>query len=146
MAVVLLFIMAKAPAADYGSSITFRFLCTVFAASPMAVAGGTISDIWTPMQLHFGLTVDTFAAYESPFLGPVISSSAPHWVFVLLAQSETFGPGLLEWGAKDLSGSLGTRLLTNVYRPFTMIFVAMALISYIYHLTKEAAAKAAAAG
>ena len=77
MAVVLLFIMAKSPAADYGSSITFRFLCTVFAASPMAVAGGTISDIWTPMQLHFGLTVDTFAAYESPFLGPVISVCTP---------------------------------------------------------------------
>ncbi|ERF68060.1 hypothetical protein EPUS_08496 [Endocarpon pusillum Z07020] len=231
MVVVLLFIMAKALAPNYGAALAFRFLCALFAASPMTVAGGTIGDIWTPMQLPFGLPVVTFAAYAGPILGPVISAYTPEigfawadWismimvgaalVFVLLAQPETFGPVLLEWRAKhlrDLTGdnryqakhasasSFGTRLLTNAFRPFSMawtepiilvfsfyltllyfvlftflngypyiferpygistsltfiiwsammpgVFAAMASIPYIYHLTKKAAAKAAAAG
>ncbi|KAL8701427.1 MAG: hypothetical protein Q9201_004911 [Fulgogasparrea decipioides] len=231
MMVVLLFIMAKALAPNYGAALAFRFICAVFAASPMTVAGGTIGDIWTPMQLPFGLPLVTFAAYAGPRMGPVIGAYTPEigfawadWIsliivgaallFVLLAQPETYSPVLLEWRAKhlrDLTGdkryqathasasSLGTRLLTNVYRPFTMIwtepiilvfsfylvllyfvlftflngypfiftrvygittsmtfiiwtammpsiFVAMALIPYVYSLTKKATAKAAAAG
>ena len=231
MIVVLLFIMAKALAPNYGAALAFRFICAVFAASPMTVAGGTIGDIWTPMQLPFGLPLVTFAAYAGPILGPVVGAYTPEigfawadWIsliivgaaliFVLLAQPETYSPVLLEWRAKHLreltgdnryqathasASSLGTRLLTNVYRPFTMIwtepiilvfsfylillyfvlftflngypfiftrvygittsmtfiiwtammpgiFVAMALIPYIYSLTKKAAAKAAAAG
>lgn len=231
MIVVLLFIMAKALAPNYGAALTFRFLCALFAASPMTVAGGTIGDIWTPMELPFGLPLVTFAAYAGPILGPVVSAYTPEigfawadWLsmiivgaalaFVLLAQPETYSPVLLEWRAKHLreltgdsryqakhasTNSLGTRLLTNVYRSFTMtwtepiilvfsfylvllyfvlftflngysyiftrtygittsmtfiiwtammpgVFVAMALIPYIYHLTKKAAAKAAAAG
>lgn len=231
MIVVLLFIMAKALAPNYGAALAFRFICAVFAASPMTVAGGTIGDIWTPMQLPFGLPLVTFAAYAGPILGPVIGAYTPEvgfawadWIslivvgvaliFVLLAQPETYSPVLLEWRAKHLreltgdnryqtthasASSLGTRLLTNVARPFTMIwtepiilvfsfylillyfvlftflngypfiftrvygittsmtfiiftammpgiFVAMALIPFIYSLTKKAAAKAAAAG
>ncbi|KAL9031136.1 MAG: hypothetical protein Q9196_000812 [Gyalolechia fulgens] len=231
MVVVLLFIMAKALAPNYGAALAFRFLCSVFAASPMTVAGGTIGDIWTPMQLPFGLPLVTFAAYAGPILGPVVSAYTPEigfewadWismiivgvalVFVLLFQPETYSPVLLEWRAKHLreltgdnryqashasAGSLGTRLLINSYRPFTMIwtepiilvfsfylillyfvlftflngyhyiftrvydittsmtfiiwtammpgvFVAMALIPYMYNLTKKAAAKAAAQG
>ncbi|KAK3168674.1 hypothetical protein OEA41_005122 [Lepraria neglecta] len=228
MIVVLLFIMAKALAPNYGAALAFRFIYAVFAASPMTVAGGTIGDIWTPMQLPFGLPLVTFAAYAGPILGPVVGAYTPDigfawadWIsliivgatliFVLLAQPETYSPVLLEWRAKHLreltgdnryqathasASSLGTRLLTNVYRPFTMIwtepiilvfsfylvlllftflngypfiftrvygittsitfiiwtammpgiFVAIALIPYIYSLTKKAAVKAAAAG
>lgn len=231
MIVVLLFIMAKALAPNYGAALAFRFLCALFAASPMTVAGGTIGDIWTPMQLPFGLPLVTFAAYAGPILGPVVSAYTPgigfEWadwismiivgvalIFVLLFQPETYGPVLLEWRAKHLreltgdnryqtshasAGSLGTRLLTNLYRPFTMVwtepiilvfsfylvllyfilftflngygyiftrtydittsmtfiiwtammpgvFVAIALIPYIYSLTKKAATKAAAQG
>ncbi|KAL8716635.1 MAG: hypothetical protein Q9225_006054 [Loekoesia sp. 1 TL-2023] len=154
MVVVLLFIMAKALAPSYGAALAFRFLCALFAASPMTVAGGTIGDIWTPMQLPFGLPLVTFAAYAGPILGPVIGAYTPKigfawedWismiivgaalVFVLLAQPETYSPVLLEWRAKHLreltgdsryqakhasANSLGTRLLTNLYRPFTMIW------------------------
>ena len=135
-------------------------------------------------------------------------------IFVLLAQPETYGPLLLEWRAKHLRNatgdsrfrtegssvrSLGPRLLTNMYRPFVMIwtepiiliftfylvllyfilftflsgyeviftntynistsityilwvamipgvFIALAMIPFIYSLTKKAAAKSAAEG
>ena len=77
MIVVLLFIMAKALAPNYGAALAFRFVCAVFAASPMVVAGGTIGDIWTPMQLPFGLPFVTFAAYAGPILGPVVGAYTP---------------------------------------------------------------------
>ncbi|KAL8707715.1 MAG: hypothetical protein Q9220_007295 [cf. Caloplaca sp. 1 TL-2023] len=231
MIFVLLFIMAKALAPNYGAALTFRFLCAIFAASPMTVAGGTVGDIWTPIQIPFGLALVTFASYSGPILGPVISAYAPEigwawedWismtivgaalVFVLLFQPETYSPVLLQWRAKhlrDLTGdnryqtkhenasSLGRRLLSNMYLPFTMawtepiilifsfylillyfvlftflngypyiftrtygittsltfiiwaammpgVLVAIALIPYIYSLTKKTAAKAAAVG
>ena len=229
--VVLLFIMAKALAPNYGAALAFRFLCALFAACPMTVVGGTIGDIWTPMQLPFGLPFVTFATYAGPILGPVVGAYTPEigfvwadWIslilvgaaltFIILAQPETYSPILLEWRARHLReatgdsryqathtsvSSLGERLLTNVYRPFTMIwtepiilvfsfylillyfvlftflngypyiftkvyhittsmtfiiwtammpgiFIAIALIPYIYSLTKKAAAKAAAVG
>ena len=231
MIVVLLFMMAKALAPNYGAALAFRFICAVFAASPMTVAGGTIGDVWTPMQLPFGLPMVTFASYAGPILGPVVGAYTPEigfawadWislitvgaalVLVLLAQPETYSPVLLEWRAKHLreltgdnryqamhasASTLSTRLLTNVSRPFTLIWtepiilvfsfylvllyfvlftflngypyiftrvygittsltfviwaammpgilVGLALIPYIYSLTKKAAAKAAAAG
>lgn len=231
MIFVLIFIMAKALAPNYGAALTFRFICAVFAASPMTVAGGTVGDIWTPMQIPFGLALVTFASYSGPILGPVVAAYAPaigwaweDWismiivgaalVFVLLFQPETYSPVLLQWRAKHLreltgdnryqtkhenAGSLGKRLLSNLYLPFTMTWtepiilifsfypillyfvlftflngypyiftrtygistsltfitwaamlpglgVALAMIPYIYSLTKKAAAKAAAEG
>ncbi|KAK7909061.1 MFS general substrate transporter [Apiospora marii] len=226
MILVMLFSIAKALAPNYGAALAFRFLNAVFAATPM-----TVGDIWTPMQIPFGLPFITFCAYAGPILGPVIAAYTPEigfewadWistiiigaalVLVLLVQPETYGPLLLEWRAKhlrDLTGdehyqaehasarSLGARLAVNLYRPFSLaltepiilvftfylillyfvlftflngypyiftnvygvslsitfvIFAAMMpgvligllMIPYIYHLTKKAAAKAAAAG
>lgn len=119
MVVAMLFIMAKALAPNYGAALAFRFLCALFAATPMTVAGGTIGDIWTPMQIPFGLPLVTICAYAGPILGPVIGAYTPEigfewadWismiiigavlVFVLLAQPETYSPLLLEWRAKHL--------------------------------------------
>lgn len=116
---VILFIMAKALAPNYGAALAFRFLGALFAATPMTVAGGTVGDIWRPLQIPFGLPLLTIAAYSGPILGPVIGAYTPEigyvwadWismiiagvalVVVLLAQPETFSPILLEWRAKHL--------------------------------------------
>lgn len=230
MMVVMLFIMAKALAPNYGAAIAFRFLSALFAAAPMTVLGGTIGDIWTADQIPFGLPFTTFTAYSGPILGPVIGAYTPEigfawadwismiliavaFVIVIVGFPETYSPILLEWRAKHLrdltgderyraphaSGPLGSRLLINVYRPFTMIWtepiilvfsfylvllyfalfaflngypyifqypygistsltyiifvammpgvgVALALIPFMWHLTKKAAAKAREAG
>lgn len=94
MVVVLLFIMGKALAPNYGAALAFRFLCALFAASPMTVAGGTIGDIWTPMQIPFGLPLVTFAAYAGPILGPVVSAYTPEigfawadWISMILVDT-----------------------------------------------------------
>ncbi|KAJ5124449.1 Major facilitator superfamily domain general substrate transporter [Penicillium bovifimosum] len=116
---VILFVMAKALAPNYGAALTFRFLCALFAAAPMTVAGGTVGDIWQPLQIPFGLPLVTIAAYSGPILGPVIGAYTPEigyvwadWISMIIAgvalvvvnvaQPETFSPVLLEWRAKHL--------------------------------------------
>lgn len=73
----MLFIMAKALAPNYGAAIAFRFLCALFAAAPMTVAGGTIGDVWQPHQIPFGLPFATFCAYSGPIMGPVVGAYTP---------------------------------------------------------------------
>lgn len=64
MIIVMLFIMAKALAPNYGAAIAFRFLNGLFAAAPMTVMGGTVGDVFLSDQLGFGLPFTTFAGYE----------------------------------------------------------------------------------
>lgn len=167
LVVTMLFIMAKALAPDYGSAIAFRFLCALFAAAPMTVAGGTIGDVWNPSQIPFGLPFATFCAYSGPILGPVIGAYTPQigfawadWlsmiivavtiIIVLLAQPETYAPTLLEWRAKHLreltgdhryrtesasASSLGPRLITNLHRPFVMVWTEPIILVFTFYLT-----------
>ena len=166
LVLAMLFTMAKALAPNYGAAIAFRFLCALFAAAPMTVAGGTIGDVWQPHQIPFGLPFATFCAYSGPILGPVVGAYTPEigfawadWIsmlimgatiiFVLLAQPETYSPLLLEWRAKhlrDLTGdsryhtehtsvsSLGPRLLSNLYRPFVMIWTEPIILIFTFYL------------
>ena len=166
LVLAMLFVMAKALAPNYGAAIAFRFLCALFAAAPMTVAGGTIGDVWQPHQIPFGLPFATFCAYSGPIMGPVVGAYTPEigfawadWlsmlimsaaiIFVLFAQPETYSPLLLEWRAKhlrDLTGdsryrtehtsvsSLGTRLLTNLYRPFVMIWTEPIILVFTFYL------------
>ena len=166
LVLAMLFIMAKALAPNYGAAIAFRFLCALFAAAPMTVAGGTIGDIWQPHEIPFGLPFATFCAYSGPILGPVVGAYIPKigfawadwisllvmgatFIFVLLAQPETYSPLLLEWRAKhlrDLTGdnryytehssvnSLGPRLLSNLYRPFVMIWTEPIILVFTFYL------------
>lgn len=70
-------------------------------------------------------------------------------IFVLLAQPKTYSPLLLKWRAKhlrDLTGdgryrieqtsvsSLGPRLLTNLYRPFVMIWTEPIILVFTFYL------------
>ena len=166
LVLAMVFIMAKALAPNYGAAIAFRFLCALFAAAPMTVAGGTIGDVWQPHQIPFGLPFATFCAYSGPIIGPVVGAYTPEigfawadWIsmlvmgatiiFVLLVQPETYSPLLLEWRAKhlrDLTGdsryctdhnsasSLGPRLLTNLYRPFIMIWTETIILVFTFYL------------
>lgn len=165
---VIVFTMAKALAPNYGAALAFRFICALFAAAPMTVAGGTVGDIWQPLQIPFGLPLLTMSAYMGPILGPVIGAYTPEigffwadWIsmiiagvvliVVILGQPETFSPILLEWRAKhlrDLTGddryraehaatstsSFSARLLTNVYRPFVMIWTEPLILIFSFYL------------
>jgi MFS family permease len=167
LVLVIVFTLGKALAPNYGAALAFRFVCALFAAAPMTVAGGTVGDIWQPLQIPFGLPMLTMAAYMGPILGPVIGAYTPKigfvwadWISIIIAgvvlivvilgQPETFSPILLEWRAKHLrdltgdgryraehsavSSSFSNRLLTNVYRPFVMIWTEPLILIFSFYL------------
>ncbi|OJZ91262.1 hypothetical protein ASPFODRAFT_41665 [Aspergillus luchuensis CBS 106.47] len=124
LAVFMLFVMGKALAPNYGAAIVFRFLTGFFGAAPMTVAGGTVGDLWSPLELTFSLPFVTLASYSGPILGPIIGAYIPKssfiWVdwisliiagavliFVAIFQPETYGPLLLQWRAKHLRDETG---------------------------------------
>ena len=124
LVVFMLFILAKALAPNYGAAIVFRFLTGFFGAAPMTVAGGTVGDLWSPLELTFSLPSVTLASYSGPILGPIIGAYIPKsafnwtdWIsliiagtvftFVAVFQPETYGPLLLQWKAKHLRDQTG---------------------------------------
>ncbi|OQE26105.1 hypothetical protein PENFLA_c007G10093 [Penicillium flavigenum] len=124
LVLAIVFTLGKALALNYGADLAFRFICALFAAAPMTVAGGTVGDIWQPLQIPFGLPMLTMAAYMGPILGPVIGAYTPKigfvradWISIIIAgvvlivmilgQPEKFSPILLEWRAKHLRDLTG---------------------------------------
>lgn len=125
---------AEALAPKYDAAVAFRFLCALFAAAPMTVAGSTIGDVWQPHQTPFGLPFATFCAYSSPSIGPVVGTYKPEigfawadWIsmlvmgattiLVLLAQPNTYSLLLLEWLAKYLRNLTGDSRYRTEYAP-----------------------------
>lgn len=151
MVVVMLFMMAKALAPNYGAALAFRFLCALFAATPMTVAGGTIGDIWTPVQILFGLPLVTICAYAGPILGPVIGAYTPEigfewadWISMIIIAAVLVSSS---WSSRKptalsfsngapatCASSLGSRLLVNMYRPFVMIWTEPIILVFSFYL------------
>ena len=49
-----------------------RFLCGFFAAAPLAIAGGTIFDVWDNNERGFAIALFAAAPYGGPVLGPIV--------------------------------------------------------------------------
>jgi MFS family permease len=123
----MIFVMAAALSPNIGAQLAFRFLGGCFAATPLVCAGGTISDIWSPMERVYTFPIFAVAAFAGPLLGPVIGGfivQSPYlswrWVdwmtliisavvlgIVVFFQPETFPPILLKWKAKHLRDLTG---------------------------------------
>jgi hypothetical protein len=115
--------MASGLAPNLGAQLVFRFLAGFFGSTPLVCAGGSISDLWTPMERVFAFPVFANAAFLGPLIGPVmggyiVSSSVlgswrwTEWITLIIAglvlillvlcQPETFPPTLLRWRAHHL--------------------------------------------
>lgn len=123
----MIFVMASALSPNIGAQLAFRFIGGCFAATPLVCAGGTISDIWSPMERVYTFPIFAVAAFAGPLLGPIIGGfivQSPYlswrWVdwmtliisavvlgIVVLFQPETFPPVLLKWKAKHLRDLTG---------------------------------------
>lgn len=115
----MIFIMAKALAPNFGAALAFRFLTGLFGATPLTCAGGSIADLWSPLEATFSLPFLTIVSYVGPMLGPVISAYMgdsqvinwrwADWIMLIFAglvmglifffQPETYEPLLLSWKA-----------------------------------------------
>ncbi|PSN67028.1 MFS general substrate transporter [Corynespora cassiicola Philippines] len=122
LTIYMIFIMASGLAPNIGAQLAFRFLAGFFGSTPLTCAGGSISDLWSPMERVFAFPVFANAAFTGPVIGPVMggfiaqsNSVSWRWVewttlimsglvlgLVVLFQPETYPVTLLAWKAKHL--------------------------------------------
>ncbi|KAK9368835.1 major facilitator superfamily domain-containing protein [Lipomyces kononenkoae] len=118
LAMFSIFIMASALAPNFASQVVFRFLAGFFGSTPLVCAGGSIADMWDPLEKTYGFPIFAVAGFGGPVLGPVVSSyiGAPwrwaEWIslitsgvvltLVVLFQPETYAPLILKWKARHL--------------------------------------------
>ena len=122
LAIYMIWIMASALAPNIDAQLVFRFLAGFFGSTPLTCAGGSISDLWSPMERVYAFPVFANAAFLGPIFGPVVGgfigqSSLVSWrwcewitliisgvvlALVVLFQPETFAPILLKWKASHL--------------------------------------------
>lgn len=72
MVIYMIFIMASGLAPNIGAQLAFRFLAGFFGSTPLTCAGGTLSDIWNPIERTIAFPVFANAAFLGPILGPVM--------------------------------------------------------------------------
>ncbi|KAF3040602.1 hypothetical protein E8E11_007949 [Didymella keratinophila] len=126
LTIYMVFIMASGLAKNIQQQLVFRFLAGFFGSTPLTCAGGSISDLWTPMERVFAFPMFANAAFLGPVMGPVlggfIAQYAPSWrwvewttlimsglvlILVVIFQPETYAPVLLSWKAQHLRNVTG---------------------------------------
>ncbi|CAI7592296.1 unnamed protein product [Penicillium bialowiezense] len=127
MVLFLIFIMASALAPNLQSHLIFRFLAGLFASTPLSCAGGTVADLWDPLQKTYAFPAYAIPAFVGPMVGQIIGSFIPttptlgwrwlEWIMLILGgavlcvvmifQPETYGNLILSWKAKALRQQTG---------------------------------------
>jgi MFS family permease len=117
----MIFIMVSGLAPNIGAQLAFRFLAGIFGCPPLTCAGGTIADLWNPLEKTLTFPLYAILSFGGPVFGPVISSYMgqgtlswrwTNWIMlimsglimglILLFQPETYTPLLLKWKAAHL--------------------------------------------
>lgn len=66
--IYMIFIMASALAPNIAAQLVFRFLAGFFGSTPLTCAGGSIADMWTPMERVYAFPIFANAAFSGPLL------------------------------------------------------------------------------
>ncbi|KAL5365024.1 major facilitator superfamily domain-containing protein [Aspergillus floccosus] len=122
----MLFTMASGLAPNIGTQLLFRFLAGVFGCPPLTCAGGTIADIWNPLEKTLSFPLYAILSFGGAILSPPIASYMgqgtlswrwTNWIILIMAglvlalvvlfQPETYSPVLLKWKASHLRKSTG---------------------------------------
>ena len=127
MLVFLIFVLASAVAPTIHSHLVFRFFAGFFGSTPLSCAGGTVADLWNPVQRAYAFPAYAIPAFIGPMVGQIIGSFVPQhlgwrwleWlmlimggailILVVLMQPETYGNLLLHWKASILRAETGDR-------------------------------------
>ncbi|KAL5598271.1 hypothetical protein FOBRF1_012064 [Fusarium oxysporum] len=117
-----IWLMGSALSPHIAPRLVFRFLAGFSGAAPLVCSGGTIADLWSPIDRTYAFLFFTIVGFGIPALGPVFSAWIPdsqylswrwaEWItlifsglvlVILLAfQPETYAPLLLSWKARQL--------------------------------------------
>jgi MFS family permease len=76
-------ILGAALAPNFGAHLVFRFLAGFSASTPLTVAGGTVGDLWSPVEKTFAFPLFAVPAFS----GPIFGTSLQHLYLVLLDTS-----------------------------------------------------------
>ncbi|KAA1473236.1 MFS general substrate transporter [Dentipellis sp. KUC8613] len=111
-------------APNIGCLLAARFLAGFFASSPLALAGGTISDLWDNNERGFAIALFAAAPFAGPVLGPIVGGFVGEtigwrwimWInmifsgvmtFLMIFVPETYAPVLLKRRAKKMRDETG---------------------------------------
>ncbi|KAK9456500.1 major facilitator superfamily domain-containing protein [Dipodascopsis uninucleata] len=146
----LLFTLGVARAHNIGTVLVCRFFAGLFASPVLAVAGGSIQDVWRMEELSLAMATFCLAPFAGPVLGPIIGGflierKSWRWTMYVLMMfcgailpliwclEETYKPVIIKKLAKKHGYPLPpkpepkaalTLLFTVVLkRPFEMLFV-----------------------
>jgi hypothetical protein len=76
-------ILGAALAPNYGAQVVFRLLAGFSASAPLTVAGGTVGDMWSPIEKTFALPLYAIPAFGGPVLGELLmltfDSGVEYW-------------------------------------------------------------------
>lgn len=67
----MIFVMASGLARNIEEQLVFRFIAGYFGSTPLTCAGGSISDLWNPLERVITFPIFANAAFTGPLLGPV---------------------------------------------------------------------------
>lgn len=70
--VSMLFIMGVGLSKNIGSVLVLRFFAGLTSSGALAIAGGTITDVWRPQELGLAMTLFCLAPLAGPVIGPII--------------------------------------------------------------------------
>ncbi|KAA8645083.1 uncharacterized protein ATNIH1004_009295 [Aspergillus tanneri] len=101
------------------SEIAGSLVTGVFGSPPLTCAGGTIADLWSPLEKTFAFPFYAIFSFSGPILAPVIASFMgqgslswrwANWIILIMSscvlgivvflQPETYSLLLLKWKAK----------------------------------------------
>lgn len=101
--------MGAGLAPNIGAQLALRFLAGMFGSTPLVCAGGTISDLWDPVdQIHI-FPIYATGGFFGLAVGPAIGG--------LIADSRIVGWRWVEWSTLVLSGAV--LLLVLIFQPET---------------------------
>ena len=72
LALYMIFVMASALAPNIGAQLAFRFLAGTFASTPLTCAGGSVSDLWNPIERTYAFPFFANMAFVGPIFGPIV--------------------------------------------------------------------------
>ena len=78
LSVFACWVLGSALAPNFGAQCVFRFLAGFSASTPLTVAGGSVGDLWSPVEKTFAFPLFAIPAFGGPVLGTSSDNSASY--------------------------------------------------------------------
>lgn len=125
-------ILGQALGQNIQTVLITRFFSGIFAAAPLTLSAGIISDLWDPFHKSIALSLFTASVLSGPGLGPMMGGFVTQtigwrytfwilygydwlsWIVVFVFLPETYSPVLLTAKARKLRRHFGGEMLKSL--------------------------------